>query len=54
MQEGPAWGSCIAAKALGKHMHEPNCDEPTMCVKLVEELCAEHEDQPNQASEETL
>lgn len=30
-------------------MLEPSCDEP-VCVKLVEELRAECEDQPNQAS----
>lgn len=49
LQEGPAWGSCRAAEALGRCTLEPRWDEP-VCVRLVEELCAEHEDQPHQAS----
>lgn len=46
IKDGPAWGSCKTAKALGKCMCEPNCDEP-VCVRLVEELCAEHGNRPN-------
>ncbi|OBS70954.1 hypothetical protein A6R68_00511 [Neotoma lepida] len=46
IQGGPTWESCKAAKALGKCVLEPSCDEP-LCVKVVEKLCPEHEDQPN-------
>lgn len=35
-----------AAEALGRCMLEPSCDE-TLCIKVVEELCPQHEDQPN-------
>lgn len=47
IQEGPAWGSkpwIIAAKALGSACLNPL----VMSAKLVEKLCAEPEDQPNE------
>ena len=51
IHDGLACGIREAAKALDKGQTHlcvliSNCDEP-MCVKLVEALCAEHQNQPN-------